>query len=154
MFGRSGQNYSNNAEFGRLKIFNWKFVSRQVPVEEEQHHDTAVLSRSSTKAVVITVVQERTTVGHGAPWRTTTIETESGATVLASVKTRQFSLKDIFILHTNHIDLILRNFIFLNVFYFIFVLQVDVNLSSRSNLLSVLQEVSPVVTLFCSLLRV
>ena len=46
---------------------NGNFVSRQVPVEEEQHLVTAVHSRSSIEAVVTTGVPEFVTVGHGAP---------------------------------------------------------------------------------------
>ena len=60
---------------------NGNFFSRQVPVEEEQHLVIAVHSRSSIEAVVTTVVPGFVTVGHGALWRQTMIETRSGATV-------------------------------------------------------------------------
>ena len=45
---------------------------------------TAVDSHSSTKAVVITVVQEESTIDHGVLSHQTMIETRSGATVLVS----------------------------------------------------------------------
>ena len=45
---------------------------------------TAVDSRSSTKAVVITAVQEESTIDHGVLSRQTLIETRSGETVLVS----------------------------------------------------------------------
>ena len=45
---------------------------------------TAVDSRLSTKAVVITVVQEENTIDHGVLSHQTMIETRSGATVLVS----------------------------------------------------------------------
>ena len=46
--------------------------------------DTAVDSRSSTKAVVITVVQEENTIDRGVLSHPTMIETRNGATVLVS----------------------------------------------------------------------
>ena len=64
---------------------NGNFVSRQVPVVEEQHLVIAVPSRSSIEAVVTTVVPGFVTVGHGAPLQTTTIETRSGATARVSI---------------------------------------------------------------------
>ena len=45
---------------------------------------TAVASRSSTKAVVTTVVREENTIDHGVLSHQTMIETRSGATVLVS----------------------------------------------------------------------
>ena len=64
---------------------NGNFVSRQVPVEEEQHLVIAVHSRSSIEAVVTTVAPGFVTVGHGAPSQTTTIEIRSGATARVSI---------------------------------------------------------------------
>ena len=49
------------------KLLLSNFVCRQVPAEGEQQNVLAVYSRSSTKAVVITVVQEETASETGAP---------------------------------------------------------------------------------------
>ena len=59
---------------------NWhRLFSYQVHVEEELPHATAVPSRLSTKDVVITVVQEETTIDHGVLRHPIMIETDSGA---------------------------------------------------------------------------
>jgi len=52
-----------------------------VPAEGEQLRVIAVLSRSSTKAVVTTVAQEETTIDHGVLSHQTMIETRSGEIV-------------------------------------------------------------------------
>lgn len=56
-----------------------------VHVEEELPHATAVPSRLSTKDVVITVVQEETTIDHGALRHPIMIETDSGEIAVVAV---------------------------------------------------------------------
>ena len=56
------------------------FVTIQAIAEDAQLPVIAVRSHSSTKAVVITVVQEENTIDHGALSHPTMIGTENGAT--------------------------------------------------------------------------
>ena len=60
------------------------FLKSQAIAGSERHLATVVCSRSSTKAVVITDVQERTTIDHGVLLQAITIGIENGATVLVS----------------------------------------------------------------------
>ena len=64
---------------------NYAYIYLQVPAEQRQRQGIAAHSRSSTKAVVITVAQEENTIDHGVLSHLTLIETRSGATVLVRV---------------------------------------------------------------------
>ena len=71
--------------FNVINLINSFLDFFQARAESELHLVTAAFSRSSTKDVATTVVHEGTTIGLGAPWHPTTIETENGATVLVNV---------------------------------------------------------------------
>ena len=67
-----------------LSLVILQFFKSQAIAGSERHLATVVCSRSSTKAVVTTDVQERTTIDHGVLLQAITIGIENGATVLVS----------------------------------------------------------------------
>ena len=67
-----------------LSLVILHFFKSQAIAGSERHLATVVCSRSSTKAVVTTDVQERTTIDHGVLLQAITIGIGNGATVLVS----------------------------------------------------------------------
>ena len=81
-FGQQFTEYSDSAFF---------FKSQAI-AGSERHLATVVCSRSSTKAVVTTDVQERTTIDHGVLLQAITIGIGNGATVLVSLIVTKYGI--------------------------------------------------------------
>ena len=74
-----------------IVIFLFFFKSQAI-AGSERHLATVVCSRSSTKAVVTTDVQERTTIDHGVLLQAITIGIGNGATVLVSLTVTKYGI--------------------------------------------------------------